>query len=90
MFCLIRSVFSLYLSHLYWQIQKEKLQLFAILTQVPNTIVKHLSKLAQAGYEKMKQQLSGDADANDDDGMESVANCGTEFEVLQRPRWACH
>ena len=56
------------------QIEKEKFKLFFILMHVPSTVVKHLTHAAQAGYEKMKIQVSaertedgGDADEHSDD-----------------------
>ena len=71
----------------FWQIEKDKFYLFHVLMQVPITVVRHLSRSARSGYEKMRSQMSagngsdgGESEPGDDgsEGMLDVAGSFTE------------
>ncbi len=50
-----------------WQVEEDKFKLFYVLLQVPQTIVKHLNRVAQTGYDKLKLQVAGDTEAGEHD-----------------------
>ena len=53
-----------------WQIEREKLELFAILIQVPRTVLKHLTQVARTGFESIRSQLNGDGEEHSDEGSD--------------------
>ncbi len=59
-----------------WQIEKEKFKLFFILMHVPSTVVKHLTRGAQAGYDRMRLQLNSEnADMDSGENDQNLDDC---------------
>ena len=58
------------------QVEADKFKLFYVLLQVPPTVVKHLNRVAQTGYDKLRLQLAGvdggDGDENEEQDAEDA------------------
>ncbi len=70
------------------QIEKEKFRLFFILMHVPSTVVKHLTRIASTGYEKMRAQVTIDQLGTDDDNERSDDDV-PEVSSRRDPRLLC-
>jgi hypothetical protein len=61
-------------------VEEDKFKLFFVLLQVPATIVKHLNRVAQTGYDRLRLQLSGEGS---DGGQENEEQAAEEADEVQ-------
>jgi hypothetical protein len=72
------------------QVENDKSELFYVLLEVPVKVVKHLHRIAQAGYDKLRVQLETEngSGEGDEQAMESTEVCRVcEYGSLARKQY---
>ena len=67
--------------------EADKFKLFYVLLQVPATIVKHLNRVAQTGYDRLRLQVSGEG--TDAAGQENEEQAVEEANEVGRRGCGC-
>lgn len=66
------------------QVEEDKFKLFYVMLQVPQTIVKHLNRVAQTGYDKLRLQVAGDTEAGEQETEEEALEYANEVTARAR------